>query len=426
MSIGWSSTAEPLRGIVLFGPPASGKDVVTAAMHALDRRICHFRKLKVGTGRSQGYRIVSPSQVDDLLRRGLVVSRVRRYGNEYVVDQTELESLQGSGCIPVIHTADLDELERLSQQAGWRSFCLWASLRVTRQRLSERGDRDTAARLDVRSYVLRSLAARHPAFDRVVITDGSDPTDVAYELLAREAGAGSTTIRAIISDPDLVVPVLTLRNSAGDVDWEANAEYATRAYNSGVTVLVAGTTGQGAGLNMAERERLGHMWMEALGADRVILGLLQPPYVTQCSGVRPLIVPASSGFKGLTEAVIRNPGCVAYSRASLGWTLPIAPPPPNVSLPFAVKLTGTEPEVIMNILRNYPPTLRIWHGKSTTARAAWNLGADAIVAAPLATAIGGQLPETWEGLFELIRVCRMKRLSATAAALEDPAAGSGL
>ncbi|MGK5554002.1 hypothetical protein ACSNOI_20525 [Actinomadura kijaniata] len=41
-------------GIVLYGPPASGKDTITAASSALDDRYVYFHKLKVGAGRSAG------------------------------------------------------------------------------------------------------------------------------------------------------------------------------------------------------------------------------------------------------------------------------------------------------------------------------------------------------------------------------------
>ncbi|MGV9303830.1 hypothetical protein ACWDLG_10705 [Nonomuraea sp. NPDC003727] len=45
-----------LQGIVLYGPPASGKDTVTAALRRLDPRFVLLPKLKVGTRTSRRVR----------------------------------------------------------------------------------------------------------------------------------------------------------------------------------------------------------------------------------------------------------------------------------------------------------------------------------------------------------------------------------
>ncbi|TQS03808.1 guanylate kinase, partial [Microbispora hainanensis] len=47
-------TAPPV-GVVLYGPPASGKNTITAAMHRHDPRFRLLPKLKVGAGRADGY-----------------------------------------------------------------------------------------------------------------------------------------------------------------------------------------------------------------------------------------------------------------------------------------------------------------------------------------------------------------------------------
>ncbi|MFD0564440.1 hypothetical protein ACFQ2M_22355 [Kitasatospora saccharophila] len=48
-------------GIILYGPPASGKDTITAALIEQDPRLAQFARLKIGGGRSQGYRMGTPA-----------------------------------------------------------------------------------------------------------------------------------------------------------------------------------------------------------------------------------------------------------------------------------------------------------------------------------------------------------------------------
>ncbi|MEV3922592.1 hypothetical protein [Actinomadura coerulea] len=58
------------QGVILYGPPTSGKDTTTAALTRQDERYVLLRKLKYGTGRSSGYRQVTRAELDDLRRTG--------------------------------------------------------------------------------------------------------------------------------------------------------------------------------------------------------------------------------------------------------------------------------------------------------------------------------------------------------------------
>lgn len=40
--------------LLLYGPPAAGKDTVTAALPEIDARYVAFRRLKIGNGESAG------------------------------------------------------------------------------------------------------------------------------------------------------------------------------------------------------------------------------------------------------------------------------------------------------------------------------------------------------------------------------------
>src|ERR1700704_5694994 len=90
-------------GVVLYGPPASGKDTVTSELCELDDAYTYFEKLKAGEGRTTGYRMVSEQRIADLRSRGLIVYEMTRYGATYAVDSLELGRLFEDGRIPIVH-----------------------------------------------------------------------------------------------------------------------------------------------------------------------------------------------------------------------------------------------------------------------------------------------------------------------------------
>jgi len=73
-----------------YGPPASGKDTITAALTRLDARFTLLPKLKVGTGRADGYEFVSAEHLDKLRDAGRLVAETRRYGNVYAIDRQSI------------------------------------------------------------------------------------------------------------------------------------------------------------------------------------------------------------------------------------------------------------------------------------------------------------------------------------------------
>lgn len=138
------------RALVLFGPPASGKDTVTAALAALDPAHVHFRPLKAGPGRTCGYRMTTPDQVDQLRRRGDVVWITRRYDAQYVIDAPALWALLDRCQVPVLHLAEPAALDRLADrfpEIAWHVVLLRCPRDVAEQRVHARGTGDAAARL---------------------------------------------------------------------------------------------------------------------------------------------------------------------------------------------------------------------------------------------------------------------------------------
>ncbi|QMU75709.1 guanylate kinase [Streptacidiphilus sp. PB12-B1b] len=151
------------HGIVLYGPPASGKDTVTAALQRLDGRIRPFTRLKIGGGRTQGYRLGTPEQLRALEADGDVLYRNERYGNTYVVDRPGLDAIIEQGAVPVVHLGQIIGVEALVERypARWLLVRLDCPRDVTRQRSIDRGDADTEARLDAWDATAADLA-EHP------------------------------------------------------------------------------------------------------------------------------------------------------------------------------------------------------------------------------------------------------------------------
>ncbi|MDP9864900.1 MULTISPECIES: guanylate kinase [Streptosporangium] len=148
-----------LKGIVLYGPPASGKDTITAALARLDPRFVLLPKLKVGTGRAQGYEFVSAEHLDKLREAGRLLVETRRYGNVYAVDRQTIEDRHAAGYVPVAHMGNIADLRRLTGKApdGWLRVLLWVPREVTEQRSRDRGDADTAKRLTAWDETLADL-----------------------------------------------------------------------------------------------------------------------------------------------------------------------------------------------------------------------------------------------------------------------------
>ena len=89
----------PKQGVILYGPPASGKDTVTAALTELNPRYAQFARLKVGAGKSAGYRMGTAEQLRELEAAGDVVYANTRYGNTYVIDRPGNQDIGRRLCI---------------------------------------------------------------------------------------------------------------------------------------------------------------------------------------------------------------------------------------------------------------------------------------------------------------------------------------
>lgn len=138
-----------MNGVILYGPPAAGKDTVTAELVALDPRFTHFERLKCGPGRTAGYRMVEPEQLAALPSE-VVLWTNRRYDAVYLVDRPGLAAIWQTGRIPVVHLGQPEAVTAVTAgtpAARWLVVELHAPLPVLRARIEARGTGDDAARV---------------------------------------------------------------------------------------------------------------------------------------------------------------------------------------------------------------------------------------------------------------------------------------
>jgi guanylate kinase len=179
--------------VILYGPPAAGKDTVTMALTELRPQYRQFTRLKIGSGKSAGYRMGTAEQLAALEAAGDVVYANSRYGNTYVIDRPGLIAAFAAG-VPVVHLGQVDGIRALvdGYPADWTVVLLWCPREVTAQRSEGRGDADTMARLAAWDATREDLDA-HPdmVWDLRVNTADASPEESALliDQLVRRAGA---------------------------------------------------------------------------------------------------------------------------------------------------------------------------------------------------------------------------------------------
>lgn len=138
-----------MQGVVLYGPPAAGKDTITTTLHRLDPRYVLFPRLKVGRGRTTGYRMTTAEELHALRERGEIIWENHRYGATYAIDRTEL--LQRLRIhIPVLHAGQPEAVTAITQavpRARWIRVALWCPRDIAEHRIRARNTGDPEERL---------------------------------------------------------------------------------------------------------------------------------------------------------------------------------------------------------------------------------------------------------------------------------------
>lgn len=146
-------------GVVLYGPPASGKNAVTTELTRLDSRFTLFERIRASSAPKPGYRNASVAEVETLAARGQIIYENTRYGNRYIVDGPEIARLTSAGLFPVLHLGQIDGIRAVMSRSGqWLTVRLHCVRETTLRRSQERGDSDTLKRLTVWDETAEDLA----------------------------------------------------------------------------------------------------------------------------------------------------------------------------------------------------------------------------------------------------------------------------
>jgi len=166
------------RGVILYGPPAAGKDTVTERLAAIDPAYQLFARLKAGRGRTSGYRMTTPDHLDALEAAGGIIWRNQRYGATYVIDRPGLDQALTVG-IPVLHMGQPDGIHAVTDatpSARWLVVYLWCPRDIAAHRIAERATGDTADRLTAWDQTPRVDA------DLTIDTATTDPQEAAHTI----------------------------------------------------------------------------------------------------------------------------------------------------------------------------------------------------------------------------------------------------
>ncbi|MBN6051050.1 guanylate kinase, partial [Nonomuraea sp. RK-328] len=172
-----------VKGIILYGPPASGKSTTTTALTARDPRFVLLRKLKAGSRRGTEYDFVTSKHLARLRAAGRLLAETHRYGNVYAIDRDHIEQLTQTGRVPIVHMGNIPDVLRLAEAGAWLLVLLWVPRDVCERRSRQRGDGDTARRLSVWDETLLDLQAHDTGlFSLRIRTDQVAPEAAALQI----------------------------------------------------------------------------------------------------------------------------------------------------------------------------------------------------------------------------------------------------
>lgn len=172
-------------GVILYGPPAAGKDTVTTELIVRNPRYRQFRRLKLGEGRTAGYRMSTPQEIAELRASDDIVWENHRYGAAYYVDRSFL-ARELSHAWPILHlgqTLAVSAIRRAFPDTEWLVVYLWCPREVAERRVIERGTGGVGERMAAWDATERLSEALFLDTANVSATDAAAHIDLAASRL---------------------------------------------------------------------------------------------------------------------------------------------------------------------------------------------------------------------------------------------------